>query len=420
MRKTGFSSLTACCLVSALLADKAACAAEHLELEVRETAGIQRFGYPLSVRLMLPDSLAADTRFRLTDAGRRVRAQITPPVERARRVLGARVAPTEEQFWWLDFAIDLVPNETRRVVLEYGEGIPADPQSQRRSLQVEQTDGTTRVKSSALEFVMPAKVDGLFDSVLVSGDRWLAGRAAGMTIETRDGKSIPLADLARDVPVRVIKPGPLAAAVQSSGSGTVGQLKSVGWSIRLDFPLGKSWSKVDLAVDDPDDFVQALAGELRLRLGSDGKPPVMADVGAAGWTYAALSPGDSLRYRASPSEWMVERFRSGKASPYVVPPKGGHALAPHGWAHLMDMKRATAIAMADFANQTTDTIELGADGKVRLARQFPQGWKPSEKRLTFWLHVVSSPPQWGAATSPQSMLAPPEVRVVNAPPEPSP
>ena len=145
---------------------------------------------------------------------------------------------------------------------------------------------------------------------------------------------------------------------------------------------------------------------------------MLADVGALGWTYAALRPNESLVFQAGPAavgsgpNWKVERVRGGKPSLYAAPPNASKSPAPEGWAHLMDSKRATAIAVDAFAAETSDTIALGADGGVHLARAFPTGRPTHRKRLVFWLHVVASPPQWGAATSPQSMLAPPEIRVV--------
>ena len=62
----------------------------------------------------------------------------------------------------------------------------------------------------------------------------------------------------------------------------------------------------------------------------------------------------------------------------------------------------------------TSGIVVGADGRVRLSRDFAMG--PGEpprgpKSLNFWLHFVPMPVQVGAATSPQSMLAPLRVEI---------
>src|SRR5438046_10680436 len=71
-------------------------AAERLQLEVRETAGLARRGYPTSVRLRLPRAVPAATPFRLRREGQPVGAQFRPePAE------GPAAA------WWLDFQADV-------------------------------------------------------------------------------------------------------------------------------------------------------------------------------------------------------------------------------------------------------------------------------------------------------------------------
>jgi hypothetical protein len=219
----------------------------------------------------------------------------------------------------------------------------------------------------------------------------------------------------------------LTAAIQFDDRHTLTQRDELRSTVDLDFPLGKSWVRVDWQLDDPTDAVEELSGELRLRLDAKEAPPILADVGAAGRTYATLGPEDHLIFRAGPRlepkaasvepAWQVDRMLSRRVVPFARPPQVGHDIAPQGWGHLMDAKRATAIAVDRFAHSTNDTIELGGQGRVRLQRAFapqPKGSPPVAKRLKFWLHVVSSPPQRGAATSPQSMLFPPEVRVVEA------
>jgi hypothetical protein len=73
----------------------------------------------------------------------------------------------------------------------------------------------------------------------------------------------------------------------------------------------------------------------------------------------------------------------------------------------MDRSRATAIAVRDFA-ASEGTIETSAGGRLRLRVDRPGG---TRKSVTFWLHFVDMPVQIGAATSPQSMMQPPEARV---------
>jgi hypothetical protein len=88
---------------------------------------------------------------------------------------------------------------------------------------------------------------------------------------------------------------------------------------------------------------------------------------------------------------------------------------PEGWVHVLDRRRCTAMAVADFGQTALvalDRIEIHGNGRFRFERRFltekiGQGIpKNPIKRLRFWLHFVTTPVQVGAVTSPQSMLAP--------------
>jgi hypothetical protein len=112
---------------------------------------------------------------------------------------------------------------------------------------------------------------------------------------------------------------------------------------------------------------------------------------------------------ASGSGWTVRKGAG--ASPAVTASSTPESPRPaEGWAHVMDARRCSALAIADFGRKgARDQIIVGADGRVRLARDFSvgEGDPPrGPKSLAFWLHFVPMPVQVGAATSPQSILTP--------------
>lgn len=395
-------------------------AAEPPGIEVRETAGIQRFGYPLAATFRAPATIKPES-FKLRDGQRELPAQFTRLEEPA----NAANAP-----WAVDFSIDLLPGETRTLVIDQ-QVTPSLPKSKTTGIRVERTEHEIRIQHPALEFRLADNLDGLIQAILVRGDNYLVGGSPGLVVQLRDGRKLNFVGHppgSRGSPTRIIKSGPLAAALQFHDRHKLAEGDELRSTVDLEFPLGKSWVRVDWKLDDPSDAVAAMSGELQLRLEPQENPPILADVGAAGWTYAALGPEDNLIFRAGPRAvskqdsvepaWQVDRMLAGHVVPFARPPRVGSDTPPQGWGHLMDSKRATAIAVDRFGHLTDDTIELGERGRVHLERAFgPQlkGEPPAGKRLTFWLHVVSSPPQRGAATSPQSMLFPPEVRVVDAP-----
>jgi hypothetical protein len=78
----------------------------------------------------------------------------------------------------------------------------------------------------------------------------------------------------------------------------------------------------------------------------------------------------------------------------------------------MDESRCTALAVARFGRESRDRIEIEADGRVRICREFAGAVAAptaGPKALTCWFHFVQTPVQVGAATSPQAILAPLEV-----------
>jgi hypothetical protein len=115
--------------------------------------------------------------------------------------------------------------------------------------------------------------------------------------------------------------------------------------------------------------------------------------------YATVRSVQSARMRANASAWNIDVNGESYAS--------GRGQRAEGWAHVMDRRRATAVAVGEFADPQA-SIEAWADGRLRIRRDRLGG---TRKSLTFWLHFVEMPVQIGAATSPQSMMRPPSVHV---------
>src|SRR5437870_13907059 len=96
-------------------------AAEQIRLEVREAAGIRRFGYPVAAELKLVEPMPATTRFRLLEKDKPVAAQFRPIA-----LEGDHVAAVA-----LDFDASYMPGESRDYIVEYGPDVPAGPEPDR-------------------------------------------------------------------------------------------------------------------------------------------------------------------------------------------------------------------------------------------------------------------------------------------------
>jgi hypothetical protein len=360
----------------------------HLDLVVRETAGIRRFGYPVSVVLPAGAAARAGDRFRLLENGKPVTAQF-------RRVEGQR---GQAAAVYLDFNVNHGPLEKHTYRVEHGPSVEAGPEP-KGGIKVDVGAETIKVAHGRdLEFVLPRNLSGLLRQVRAGRTEYLRAGSAGLLLRDKDGKEHRASGAAR-----VTRSGPLAAAVRFDGSEALGGGK-VASAVETEFPRSKSWVRVTWEVDDPKGEVAALGADLNLAVQG---PRTLVDLGGGSYVYAALRPGESAVLRAGPP-WATLVGRAGTLRPYVVASADGRALPAEGWAHVMDRQRCTAVAVDGFAAGPGAEIVVDADGRLRLWRSFA---RPGPKRLTFWLHFVGMPVQVGAATSPQAMLAPLRVEV---------
>jgi hypothetical protein len=381
------------CLLPVLLGLSPAAADEpaprRLELVVRETAGIRRFGYPVTVVLPAGAARAGD-RYRLLEKGKPVAAQF-------RRVAGKGGGAAAVH---LDFNVSHGPLEKRTYQVEYVPGVEPGPEP-KGGLTVQVGDDTVTVAHGReLDFVLPRQLPGLLRQVRAGRTEYLRDGSPGLLLGDRAGKERRAGVGA----ARVTRSGPLAAAVRFEGSEELGGGK-VASAVEMEFPRSKSWVRVSWTVADPQGGVAALGAELNLAVQG---PRTLVDFGAGSYVYAALRPGESAVLRGGPP-WATLVGRAGALRPYVVAPAEGRNPPAEGWAHVMDRERCTAVAVEGFAARPGAEITVGADGRLRLWRPCTPGAGP--KRLAFWLHFVGMPVQVGAATSPQAMLAPLRVEV---------
>jgi hypothetical protein len=386
----------------------------HIPLTVSETAGIRRFSYPVTEVLILPEAVPDAGHFRLLEDGRPVRAQFRA-LDQTRD--GVRKVS-------LDFTVDHAPLESREYVVEYGPGVEAGPEP-KGGITVTTTEDEFRVRCPGdLEFVVPRNLLGLLRRVRTAKTDYLRADSPGLWIRYKDDIHYRAGGLGPDgVPTAapVVKAGPLAATLRFEGTEALRGNRSVASAVEMDFPLSKSWVRVSWEVDDPEGHVAGLGAEVNLNVEGE---PALVDFGAGSLVYAALRKGQAavLRGRPLPGEpaaegprWETRLGPMDRPRPYIVAPPRARGPDPEGWAHVMDRQRATAVAVAGFADPGQEAeITVGADGRLQLWKQFARRGvapPPGPKKMTFWLHFVPMPVQVGAATSPQAMLAPLQVTV---------
>jgi hypothetical protein len=218
-------------------------AVQRLRVTVMETAGIRRFGYPVGTVLRLPQPVPEATHFRLLDDGKPVRAQFRPQGDTAN---GVRAVS-------LDFTADHAPLESREYVVEYGPGVEAGPEP--KGITVVAAEDQFRVRRPGdLEFVVPRNLLGLLRRVRTAKAEYLRPDSPGLWIRYKDDIHYRAGGFGPDgVPTaaRVLKAGPLAAALRFEGTEALRGNRSVASAVEMEFPLSKSWVRVTWDVDDP-------------------------------------------------------------------------------------------------------------------------------------------------------------------------
>ena len=375
---------------------------DDLGFDLKEEAGIRRFGYP--VHTVFP-GLASGPPYRLSKNGRDIPAQFRP------------IAGGEgEGGVSLDFNASLGPHETERYVVHpvKGGGEDAGP---REGIRVENSPRTVRVSNgTVLSYAVPDDLLGFLNGVANARLEFLREGSGGLMIRYRDDIHYRVGGKGPEgVPTRtrVTREGPIAAAIRFESLEALRGERSVRSAVEMTFPNSKSWVETSWRVEDPEGYVAGLG--LDLRLGLDPRP-TLVDLGAGSQVYSTLRGRERIELVAGTAPgltgggrpWVVRRGEPDRLTPFVEAP-GPDAPKAEGWAHVMDASRCTAAAVGGFGRATRDRIIVDTDGRMQLWRDFAgEGASPPKgpKTLTFWLHFVTMPVQVGAVTSPQSMLAP--------------
>ena len=369
--------------------------------ELIEPTGLRRFGYP--VHALVPD--AGDGRnFRLARDGRAIPAQF-------RSVAG----PEGRKDVALDFIASPGPLETARYEVQFGPEVEPGPEP-KAGLKVEKRDGRFFVvQGSSMTFEVAEDLSGFLRSVGSPRFGYLRDNSNGFSLRERGGASGPIlvrgGENGLPIRSRVTREGPFAVGLRFEWTGPSGTVSALDLTV----PHSKSWIEAAWSVEDPSGRIVGM--ELDLNLLLEGSP-TLVDFGAGSTIYGQIKGDQRMELAAGRAEgepepksaagWVV-RQGEGDQPPIFAASTPAAPRPAEGWAHIMDAKRCTALAVADFGrSKARDRISVEANGRLRLARDFSTGVAPSKgpKSLAFWLHFVPMPVQVGAATSPQAILSP--------------
>lgn len=364
---------------------------------VRETMGIRRTEYPVSVTIqMTRGALSSVDHVRLMNNSAELPAQFT-----AR----SQWDDGSVQSLDVDFNASLDPEEDKRFELQLGADVTAAAKVERGLSVREQGDtlvvGNVTFSKSGAPFIRSVSYRG----------EGIATGSNGLTVTDQMGRRLDLSK-AQNATLDVVKPGPLLVVLKYTASIPLDATTSVPVELTVEMPNSKTWVKTTAVVSDRTRKLKDIALERPYAFSGF---PVLWDFGTDTGTYGAFRAATDqitltqLTTTAGSNSWKIESgpFNQRRALETSAGPRVRLAT---GWGHLQDAKSAVAFAVARFGKDPgTSTIALGGNGQ--LTARFQPASASTQLQLTLFEHFVATPVAIGAATNPTAMLTPPSVTV---------
>lgn len=380
-------------------ADRALVAGTEIPFEVRETSGIRRRYDVVTVRLPSETIVRADAPLRLLRMGEPVPGQF--------RSVRTPEGATELV---VDFVDHFAPFESRRYVLEVLDAAADEPVLEEPAGGLELTESAeayTIESGGVVRWTVPKDLRGLLQFTWNDVD-YVADRSPGLYVLLSDGTRQLLADRP-PASATIERSGPLACSLRFDFRDWPGGADS---RLSMEFVRTKSWVRAAWTIEGEPSGVEQIGVALNLAL--DG-PETLLDFGGGDYVYATATQDQAARLEAGPRAdghvpWQFLQGPREQLQPVVVASREVPTPAVHGWAHVMDSRRCTALAVGDFGEASADAITFDGRGELHWTRQLARQADARPTELEFWLHFVTMPVQIGARTSPRSMQEPLEVR----------
>ncbi len=378
------------CTVASLLllvcAGLPAQTAKSVNVAIKETAGIRRFGFPVNTRVPFPKgALANPANARLLLNDKEVPVECT---------VESRWPDGSVQWLAVDIAVTVGPKETQNFRLEYGPDVKAMPSPRplpvsedAASIQV----GSWRYSKSGKPLVLSVKYR----------NEEIATGMNGIAVTDAAGASHEISEPPK---VEIVKRGPLYVLLRYTGKIALDAQYSVPYTIEIGMPNSKAWAKFAATVEDPAKRVRELSFHTPVNMGPF---PWVWDFGTARWTYGQLQNAQeqvtmTQTVRANgTADWSVSLGVKGKEESYETMDRS----APVSWVHLQAGTEAVAMFVDEAARQPgTYKFSLGGDGQTSF--RYAPAQPATKHQLTVYEHFVRTPVHIGAATSPSAGLAP--------------
>ena len=366
-------------------------AALTFSIQVQDTAGIRRNGFPAHTTASLPRGAMTDVaQARLMLGGKEVPAQFT---------VASKWPDGSTQSLDVDWNASVGPMETATFLLEVGDGVKAEAAG--RGLSVAETaDAITvgNVKFNKNAMPMIASVNYRQEDIGPGLNGFVVTDVSGTRVDMSQAESLQ---------VEVRKRGPLFVVVRYTGALRMSGDTRVPFTIDVEMPNSKTWVKASATFDDLSRRVRDVTFHAPLALGAF---PWVWDFGTGSWSYGSIrNKTDNVLFTQTVKSqmngaWTIATGPKGQEQPYEG--AGGRRLpVAEGWAHLQDAKEAVAFAIENFGREV-GTYSMTIDGEGHVAITFAPIKPVNRLQLSLYQHFVATPVPIGAVTSPVSMMSP--------------
>jgi hypothetical protein len=359
-------------------------------IRVRETHGIRRFLYPLTVTYHLSETIDIENLSLKTSAGQAVPLLVSLESQR------------EDTPHRLDFALSLEPLSVTELLLSIGGNSPlvSDP------LQFGIQENANFLRSIQEHLVVDIGWEANISNVVYDGISMLSGPSS----ITHNGETLSRHNFQSNIECDDVDweaPDLIAAWVKSSGEYKDG----IYAETTVDITACKSWAKVSyckLWTSRSDEIVFTLPLAIT-------SPTLTCDFGVGGYVFGKLdSKATDIVWRtefgdAPYAKWTVAT--AGRVD-YVGEVDTAEAFLPQRWFHLIDSDKALAVAITKVPQDCKEmTVRLTHEGDVSVAFRLGETTSgPAEFGVCY--HFLNDVPAIAAATNPQSILLPPIVEVL--------
>lgn len=373
--------------------------------QIRETAGIRRFGYPASAQFSFaPGELGGPQNARLiSDAGKALSAQMTT---------GSRHPDGSVRELEVDFVLSPGPLEVTSLSLEYGPQVLTEAPT--RGLVFSETEQHFKVSACTIRRDANPLIQGVFYDREYLDD-------AGITVSVLEGSVVHRLQDAKERVWTVEKRGPVQVRLRCEGIyAAQGKAAELPFVLILELVSTKSWIGITHSIPALSGRTVTLQTSADFRMSGQ----LLWDLDVGYWLYGVIDPTDELLVSQKNEDWHCRLIQGGHESVYAASVPGRTAF--RGWGHFQEARAegnvvafgvtsrpegslaASGVLGADppkTDERPTDELRMSLDSQGMMQIQTESDTAGSATQQVF-MHFVPVPLQHTARTSPPSMMIP--------------